>query len=207
MPIVKVYNMQGSQTDEIDLKESVFGIKANEALVHQAVKIYLASKRLGTHKTKKRDEVRGGGKKPWRQKGTGRARAGSIRSPLWVGGGTIFGPHPRSYTFTMPRKARRIAIKSALSSKIESSEIIVIDEIKLAEIKTKQIVEFLKNFDSPKKALIITAVKNENILKSSLNITGVKSIISVGINVFDLLYHDKIFVERAAISKIQEVCI
>ena len=205
MPTVNVYNMAGSQTGEIELSELVFGVEFNEAVVHQVVKMQLASLRLGTHKTKKRDEVRGGGKKPWRQKGTGRARAGSIRSPLWVGGGVVFGPQPRGYSITGPRKVRRLALKSALSAKLEAGELIVIDSIKLAEIKTKRVVEFLNAFDAPKKALIVTADYDEVVARSGNNIAGVKTVPFDGINVFDLLHHDKILVDQAALAKITEV--
>lgn len=205
MPKVNVYNMAGSQTGEIELNELVFGVEFNEAVVHQVVKMQLASMRLGTHKTKKRDEVRGGGKKPWRQKGTGRARAGSIRSPLWVGGGTVFGPQPRGYKISVPRKVRRLALKSALSAKLEVGELIVIDNIKLDEIKTKKVVEFLSAFDAPKKVLIITSDYDENVARSSNNIAGVKAVAFDSINVFDLLHHDKILADQTALTKIAEV--
>ena len=205
MPKVDVYNMTGSKTGEIELNEAVFGVAFNEAVVHQVVKMHLASLRLGTHKTKKRDEVRGGGKKPWRQKGTGRARAGSIRSPLWVGGGTVFGPQPRSYTFRVPRKVRRLAIKSALSAKLQAGELVIIDSIQMDEIKTKNVVKFLGAFEAPKKALIVTENYSETVARSSSNIPGVKAVAFDGINVYDLLHYDKILVDQAAAAKIAEV--
>lgn len=206
MPKLAVYNMTGAQTGEIELNDNVFGVEVNEALLHQAVVMQLANQRLGTHATKTRAMVRGGGKKPWRQKGTGRARAGSIRSPLWVGGGTTFGPQPRSYAFTMPRKARRLAIRCALSAKVQAGELIVMEDISLNQPKTKDVVKLLDNMKvGEDKALIIIDDVNENVEKSSRNIPGVKSITSQGLNVYDILYHDKVLVTKDAISKIEEV--
>lgn len=206
MPKLAVYNMTGAQTGEIELNDNVFGVEVNEALLHQAVVMQLANQRLGTHATKTRAMVRGGGKKPWRQKGTGRARAGSIRSPLWVGGGTTFGPQPRSYAFTMPRKARRLAIRCALSAKVQAGELIVMEDISLNQPKTKDVVKLLDNMKvGDDKALIIIDDVNENVEKSSRNIPGVKSITSQGLNVYDILYHDKVLVTKDAISKIEEV--
>jgi large subunit ribosomal protein L4 len=164
MPKVAVYNIAGQQTGEIELNENVFGVEVNEAVLHQAVVMQLASQRLGTAATKTRGMVRGGGRKPWKQKGTGRARAGSTRSPIWVGGGTTFGPQPRSYAFRMPRKQRRLA-----------------------------------------KALIVTGEALENVEKSSRNIRGVKAIASTGINVYDILYHDKVLITKDAVNRIEEV--
>lgn len=206
MPKVAVYDMTGAQTGEIELNESVFGVEVNEALLHQAVVMQLASRRLGTAATKTRGLVRGGGKKPWRQKGTGRARAGSIRSPLWVGGGTVFGPQPRSYKLSMPRKARRLAIKSALSAKINAGELLVMEDISFDAPKTKAVVKMLGDLKvADDKTLIITAEMAENVEKSSRNIPGVKSISSQGLNVYDLLYHDKVLITKEAVSKIEEV--
>lgn len=206
MPKVAVYDMTGAQTGEVELNDSVFGVEINEALVHQAVVMQLASQRQGTHATKTRTMVRGGGRKPWKQKGTGRARAGSIRSPLWVGGGVAFGPHPRSYKFSMPRKARRLAIKCALSAKVNDGELLVVEDINFAEPKTKDVVKLLGNFEaSDNKALIITVDQNDNVVKSSRNIPGVKAINSMGLNVYDLLHHDKVLVTKDAIAKIEEV--
>ncbi|HWR09836.1 50S ribosomal protein L4 [Sporomusa sp.] len=206
MPKVAVYDMTGAKTGEIELNDSVFGVEINEAVVHQAVVMQLASQRHGTHATKTRAMVRGGGRKPWKQKGTGRARAGSIRSPLWVGGGVAFGPHPRSYKFSMPRKVRRLAIKSALTAKVNDGGLLVVEDINFAVPKTKDVVKFLGNFEaSDNKALIITVDQNDNVVKSSRNIPGVKAINTMGLNVFDLLHHDKVLVTKDAIAKIEEV--
>lgn len=182
MPKVAVYTIAGKQTgEELELNESVFGVEVNEALVHQAVVMQLASQRLGTHATKTRGLVRGGGRKPWKQKGTGRARSGSTRSPIWVGGGTVFGPSPRSYAFRMPRKQRRLAIKCALSSKVQSGELVIVDSIAFEQAKTKNVVQMMNDFSVDKKALIITAESIENVEKSSRNIPGVKLLVLVGL--------------------------
>lgn len=206
MAKVAVYNIAGQQTGEIELNDAVFGVEVNETVVHQALVMQLASNRQGTAATKTRSMVRGGGKKPWKQKGTGRARAGSIRSPLWVGGGTVFGPQPRSYAFRMPRKARRLAIKSALTSKLQNGELVVLDAIAFEQPKTKQVVELLNNFGlAERKALFITGELNENVEKSSRNIPGVKALTANGLNVFDLLHHDKLLITRDAVARIEEV--
>lgn len=206
MPKVAVYTITGTKAGEIELNDNVFGVEVNEAVLHQAVVMQLANQRLGTAATKTRGLVRGGGRKPWRQKGTGRARAGSIRSPLWVGGGTVFGPQPRSYSFSMPRKARRLAIKSALTAKVNEGELIVVDDINFDAPKTKSVVKMLGDFNAnDESALIITGDASENVEKSSRNIPGVKAIASNGLNVYDLLYHDKIFVTKDAVSRIEEV--
>ncbi|MBP2645230.1 MAG: rplD [Firmicutes bacterium] len=206
MPKVAVYDITGKTTGEIELNESVFGADVNEAVLHQAVVMQLASQRLGTAATKTRAMVRGGGRKPWKQKGTGRARAGTIRSPLWVGGGTVFGPHPRSYAFSMPRKARRLALKSALSAKVMAGELLVMEDINFSEPKTKSVVSMLDSLKvSGEKALIITAEYIDNVDKSSRNIPGVKNITSQGLNVYDLLYHGKVLITKDAVSKIEEV--
>ena len=206
MPKVAVYDITGKQTGELELNENVFGVEVNEAVVHQAVVMQLASQRLGTAATKTRGLVRGGGKKPWKQKGTGRARAGSIRSPLWVGGGTVFGPQPRSYAFRMPRKQRRLAIKSALSAKVSSGELVVVDSISFDAPKTKNVVKMLKDFNAAdNKALIITGEVLENVEKSSRNLPKVKSLSNGCLNVFDLLHHNKVFLAKDAVAKIEEV--
>lgn len=206
MAKVAVYNIAGQQTGEIDLNDAVFGVEVNETVVHQALVMQLASQRQGNAATKTRSMVRGGGRKPWKQKGTGRARAGTIRSPLWVGGGTVFGPHPRSYSFRMPRKARRLAIKSALTAKVQSGELVVLEGIQFEQPKTKQVVELLKNFGlEERKALLITGEANENVEKSSRNIPGVKALAANGLNVFDLLHHDKLLITRDAVARIEEV--
>ncbi|BBB91360.1 MAG TPA: 50S ribosomal protein L4 [Methylomusa anaerophila] len=206
MPKVAVYDITGVQTGEMELNDNVFGVEINEAVVHQAVVMQLASQRLGTHATKTRGVVRGGGRKPWRQKGTGRARSGSTRSPVWVGGGTVFGPQPRSYKFSMPRKVRRLAIKSALTAKVNAGQLLVVEDINFAEPKTKNVVKMLDGFQAQDdKALIITAEANENVEKSSRNIPGVKTINSLGLNVYDLLHHNKVLVTKDAVAKIEEV--
>ena len=205
MPKVALYNIAGETTGEVELNENIFGVEVNEALVHQAVVMQLANQRLGTHATKTRGLVRGGGRKPWRQKGTGRARCGSSRSPIWVGGGTVFGPQPRSYAFSMPKKQRRLAIKCALSSKVNDQEIFVVDSINFDQPKTKNVVKMLSDFNAEGKALIITADAIENVERSASNIQGVKVITSMGLNVYDLLHYTKIFGAQDAISRIEEV--
>lgn len=205
MPTVAVYDIANNKVGDLELNENVFGVEVNEAVVHQAVVMQLASRRLGTHATKTRGLVRGGGRKPWKQKGTGRARSGSTRSPIWVGGGTVFGPTPRSYAFSMPRKQRRLAIKCALSSKVQSGELVVLDSLSIEQPRTKTVVQMMKDFNVDKKAVIITADIDENVEKSSRNIPGVKAIHSLGLNVFDLLNNNKLFITKDAISRIEEV--
>lgn len=205
MPKVAVYTVAGEKTGEMELNESVFGVEVNEAVVHQAVIMQLASQRLGTHSTKTRGLVRGGGRKPWKQKGTGRARSGSTRSPIWVGGGVVFGPSPRSYAFRMPRKQRRLAIKCALSDKVASGEFVVLESLDFEVAKTKSVVKMLSDFGVEKKALIITVDENENVERSSRNIPGVKAISSCGLNVYDILNHNKLFITKDAITRIEEV--
>ncbi len=200
-----VYDMANKQVGDIELNDDIFSVEVNAGLLHQAVVMQLASQRLGTHATKTRSFVRGGGRKPWRQKGTGRARAGSTRSPLWVGGGTVFGPHPRSYAFSMPRKQRRLALKCALSDKVKSGNLIVLDTLAFEAPKTKEAVKVLAAFETPKKALFITADEVENVEKSARNIPGVKAIGAMGLNVFDILHHDKVFVTKDAVARIEEV--
>lgn len=205
MPKVAVYNSANQQVGDIELNDSVFGVEMNAGLVHQAVVMQLASRRLGTHATKTRGLVRGGGRKPWRQKGTGRARSGSTRSPLWVGGGTVFGPQPRSYAFRMPKKQRRLAIKCALSDKVASGDFIVLDDLQFDVPKTKSVVKMLGDFGVDAKSLIVTLDENENVELSSRNIPGVKAINTMGLNVYDILNHTKLFITKAAIEKIEEV--
>ena len=166
MPSAKVYDMSHNEVGEIQLSDAIFNVEMNAGLVHQAVVMQLASQRLGTHSTKTRGMVRGGGKKPWKQKGTGRARAGSRRSPLWRGGGTIFGPHPREYGFSMPRKQRRLALKCVLSDKVKSGDLIVLDSLDFDAPKTKQVVKLLKDFSIEQKSLFITAEQKENVERS-----------------------------------------
>lgn len=206
MPKVALYDITGKQTGELELKEDVFGVEVNEAVLHQAVVMQLASQRLGTAATKTRGMVRGGGRKPWKQKGTGRARAGSTRSPIWVGGGTTFGPQPRSYAFRMPRKQRRLAIKCALSAKVQAGELVVVDSINFEAPKTKSVVNMLNGFNAAdEKTLIITNEVIDNVEKSSRNIPGVKAIASTGLNVYDLLYHGKVLIAKDAVARIEEV--
>ena len=205
MPKVAVYNIDRQQVGDIELNDNVFGVEVNGGLLHQAIVMQLASQRLGTHATKTRAFVRGGGRKPWKQKGTGRARSGSRRSPLWVGGGTVFGPHPRSYAFSMPRKQRRLAIKCALSDKVQEDSLFVLDALDFEAPKTKQVVKLLQTFEIDNKALIITAEEAENVERSSRNIPGVKAINTTGLNVYDILNHDKLFVTKDAVARIEEV--
>ena len=205
MPTVAIYDIANKKVGDLELNESIFGVEINEALLHQAVVMQLASQRLGTHATKTRGMVRGGGRKPWKQKGTGRARSGSTRSPIWVGGGTVFGPAPRSYAFRMPRKQRRLAIMCALSDKVQSGDFVVLDSIDFAAPKTKEMVKMLNDFSVDSKALIITAGEAENVEKSSRNIPGVKAINTNGLNVYDILNHNKLFITKDAITRIEEV--
>ena len=205
MPTVAIYDIANKKVGDLELNESIFGVEVNEALLHQAVVMQLASQRLGTHATKTRGMVRGGGRKPWKQKGTGRARSGSTRSPIWVGGGTVFGPQPRSYAFSMPRKQRRLAIKCALSDKVQSGDFVVLENLDFAAPKTKDVVKMLKDFSVDSKALFITADEAENVEKSSRNIPGVKAINTCGLNVYDILNHDKLFITKDAITRIEEV--
>ena len=205
MPKVSTYNITGAQTGEIELNDSVFGVEVNEAVMRQAVLRQLANQRLGTHSTKTRGVVRGGGRKPWKQKGTGRARVGSSRSPLWVGGGTIWGPHPRSYAQKMPRKARRLAVKSALSDKVNTNELFVLDEINLAAPKTKEVVALINNFKFAGEKVLFITDNDEVVERCARNIKGVKAISTAGVNIFDLLHYTKLFVTKSAVAKIEEV--
>ena len=205
MPKVSTYNITGAQTGEMELNDSVFGVEVNEAVMRQAVLRQLANERLVTHATKTRGLVRGGGRKPWKQKGTGRARVGSTRSPLWVGGGTVFGPQPRSYEQKMPRKARRLAVKSALSDKVNTNELFVLDEIVLAAPKTKEVVKVVDNFKfSGEKVLFITD-GDEVMARCARNLQGVKSVSTENMNIFDLLHYTKLFITKSAVAKIEEV--
>ena len=203
MPKVKLYNIAGQETGEIELNDSVFGVDYKEAVIHQAVVRQMANERLGTHATKTRGLVRGGGKKPWKQKGTGRARVGSIRSPLWVGGGTVFGPTPRSHAKDMPRKARQLAVKSALSEKLRANELIVIDAIDFEAPKTKNVVKMLADLHSEGKALIVDGARNT--VLSARNIPGVKAYAPSGLNIYDIVNTDKLFLTQEAVKKIEEV--
>ena len=205
MPKVSTYNITGAQTGEIELNDSVFGVEVNEAVMRQAVLRQLANERQGTHATKTRGLVRGGGRKPWKHKGTGRARVGSTRSPLWVGGGTVWGPHPRSYEQKMPRKARRLAVKSALSDKVNTNELFVLDEINLAAAKTKEVAQIINNFKFTGEKVLFVTDNDEVVTRCARNIEGVKSVSTTGINIFDLLHYTKLFVTKSAVAKIEEV--
>lgn len=207
MPKVAVYDKTGKQTgEEIELMDYVFGVEFNEAVVHQAVVMQQANERQGTHATKTRGMVRGGGRKPWKQKGTGRARAGSVRSPLWVGGGTVFGPAPRSHAKDMPRKARRLAIRCALSAKVAEGALVVVDNLTFDAPKTKDAVALLNGFEAvDKKALIITDGENENVEKSSRNIEKAKALSNDCLNVYDILNAEKVLLAKDAVARIEEV--
>lgn len=205
MPKVAVYNMGGAQVGEIELSDSVFGIEPNKHVLHDAVVMQLASLRQGTHKVKNRSEVSGGGRKPWKQKGTGRARQGSIRSPQWVGGGTVFGPTPRSYAYKLPKKVRRLAIKSALSSKVMAEQIIVLDSLALDVPKTKGFMAVLNNLKVDRRALVVLPEYNDNVALSARNIPSVKLVAADGVNVYDVLRHDKLIITKDAVQKVEEV--
>ncbi len=205
MPKVALYNVTGAQVGEVELSDAVFGIKPHVHVLHEAVLLQQASQRLGTHKTKGRSEVRGGGRKPWKQKGTGRARQGSIRAPQWKGGGTVFGPTPRSYAYKLPKKVRRLAIKSALSSKVIDNELIVLDQLQLNAPKTKEFVAILNNLKVERKALVVAANFDDNVALSARNIPGVKFVAADGINVLDVMLYDKLIITRDAVQKVEEV--
>lgn len=205
MPKVALYNQNGSTAGDIELNDSVFGIEPNESVVFDAILMQRASLRQGTHKVKNRSEVRGGGRKPWRQKGTGRARQGSIRSPQWRGGGIVFGPTPRSYAYKLPKKVRRLAIKSALSSKVNDNNLIVLEDLNLDAVKTKEMAAILKGLSIEKKALIVTADANETVELSARNLPGVTVVEANGINVLDVVGHDKLVMTKAAVEKVEEV--
>ena len=204
MAKVSVYNMEGKEVGNMDLNDAVFGVEVNEHLVHMAVVNQLANKRQGTQSAKTRSEVSGGGKKPWRQKGTGHARQGSTRAPQWTGGGTVFAPKPRDYSFKMNKKEKRIALFSALSSKVAENKIIVVDEFKLDEIKTKKFVEVMNNLKA-NKALVVVEEDNKNVVLSGRNVPTVKVEANNEINTYDVVKYDTLVVTKAAVEKIQEV--
>jgi large subunit ribosomal protein L4 len=205
MPKVALLNQNGSQVGDIELNEAVFGIEPNQHVLFEAIVMQRASLRQGTHKTKVRSEVAGGGRKPWRQKGTGRARQGSIRSPQWRGGGTVFGPTPRSYSYKLPKKVRRLAIKSALSTKVLEENILVLETLTFDAPKTKEFKSVLGGLSVEKKALIVTADLDENVALSARNIPGVTVVTADGINVLDVVNHDKLIMTKAAVEKVEEV--
>ena len=205
MPKIDVYNIEGKKVSDIELKEEIFGIVPNEDVVHSVLKNYLANQRQGTQNTKTRSEVSGGGKKPWRQKGTGRARQGSIRAPQWIKGGIALGPKPRSYKYSVNKKERRLAIKSILSSKVAESQLVVVDKFDFKEIKTKQMAVALKNLKVAEKALILLPEKDMNVQKSARNIEGVKTSLVNTINVYDLLKYNKLVITLDTVKKLEEV--
>ena len=205
MPKVNVYNMLGEQVGEIELSDEVFGIEVNQHAVYEVVKNQLANRRQGTQSVKTRAEVRGGGKKPWRQKGTGRARIGSSRAPHWTGGGVTFAPKPRDYSYKVPKKIKRLAMKSALTSKVENNEIIVIDELNFDAPKTKDMVNLLTKLNADTKALIVTADKNENVIKSANNISTVQTTVVNNLNVYDILKYNSFIITKDAVRKVEEV--
>ncbi|MBE6572469.1 MAG: 50S ribosomal protein L4 [Ruminococcaceae bacterium] len=205
MPNVAIYDMAGKEKGSIELSAEVFGAEVNEAVLHSVVRAYLLNQRQGTQSTLTRAEVSGGGIKPWKQKGTGRARQGSTRSPQWTHGGIAFGPKPRSWRVSINKKVKRIAIQSALSSKVNAGELVVVDKIATAEYKTKNIVNMLAALGADKKALIVLPTVDEKVIKSASNIPGVKTAIPGTINVYDILKYEKLIVDEAAIKVIEEV--
>lgn len=205
MPKVTVYDMSGNNVGEIELSEAVFGIEPNPSAVHQVIVNYLANQRQGTQSTLTRSEVRGGGRKPWRQKGTGHARQGSIRAPQWRKGGIALGPKPRDYSYTLNKKVRRLALKSVFSDKVQSADLIVVDNITVDGFKTKTMVNMLKALGADKKALIVMPEKNEQVIKSAANIPGVKTALVNTINVYDIVNAEKFIVAKEAVQKLEEV--
>ncbi|NLM37519.1 MAG: 50S ribosomal protein L4 [Firmicutes bacterium] len=205
MPILPVYNMDGKKVGEMNLADTVFATEINEHLLHQAVRMQLASRRLGTAKAKTRGEIRGGGAKPWRQKGTGRARHGSRRSPLWVGGGVIFPPQPRAYGFKMPKKAWRQALRSALTAKVKDDKLFILEDLKFETPKTKAALAVLNNLNvANAKTLVVLAEKDEIVNKSVRNLPGVSALKTDGLNVYDILLHDHLLLTKEAVSRIEE---
>ena len=205
MANVAVYNMEGKEVGNIDLKDEVFGVAINENLVHMAVVQYLAAQRQGTQKAKTRSEVSGGGRKPWRQKGTGHARQGSTRSPQWTGGGVVFAPTPRDYSFKMNQKEKRAALQSALTDKVQGGKLIVLDELKLDEAKTKNFNKIIQNLGCTRKALVVTAELDEKITRSARNLPEVKTALTNTINVYDIVNAATLVLTKDAVAKIEEV--
>ncbi len=205
MPKVDILNVSGQRVGELELNDSIFGVEVNQHVLYEAVKNYLANQRQGTQSAKTRAEVRGGGKKPFRQKGTGRARQGSVRAPNHVGGGIVFAPKPRDYSYKLPKKVKRLAMKSALSSKVENGEIIILDELTIDAPKTKDMMNILKNINAASKALIVSSEKNDNLYRSARNIKGVNTAQVNTLNVYDILKYDSLIVTKEAVQKIEEV--
>lgn len=207
MTKINVINVEGKQVEEIELNDDIFNIEVNEHAVYLVVKNILANRRQGTQSAKTRAEVRGGGRKPWRQKGTGRARHGSIRSPIWSGGGVTFAPKPRDYSYTTPKKVRRLAMKSVLTSKVQEEELIVVDEIKMDSPKTKALAGYLNDMGAEKKALLVATGDDKNLVLSARNIAGVKTVTPELLNVYDILKYDSLILTKDALNKVQEVYI
>ena len=205
MPKTTLYNIEGKEIGEIELKDEIFAVEISDAALHMAVKNYLANQRQGTQSTKTRTEVSGGGAKPWKQKGTGRARQGSIRAPQWKGGGVALGPKPRDYSYTLNKKTKALALKSALSSKVAENNIIVVDKLAMDEIKTKSFIKILENLKIDTKAFVVTAAKEDNLVASANNVPGVKTAVVNTINTYDVLDHTKLVIEASAIAKLEEV--
>lgn len=205
MPKVALYDITGNQVGDIELNDGIFGVEVNTHVMYEAVKNYLANQRQGTQSAKTRAEVRGGGRKPWRQKGTGRARQGSTRSPQWKGGGVVFAPKPRDYSYAIPKKVKRLALKSALSSKVRDQEIIVVDKLVLEQPKTKEMIKVLKNLNSGKKTLVVIPERDEAVVRAAANIPGVKTAYVNTINVYDILNCDSFLITREAVNKVEEV--
>lgn len=210
MPTVKVHNLENKEVGELTLSDDVFGVELNEALIHEAVRNFLANHRSGTVSTKTRGEVSGSGRKPWRQKGTGRARVGSIRSPLWRKGGTVHGPKPRDWSYELPKKMKRGALRSALSERLREGNLLVIDSFSVQNPKTKEFTKVLGNLGllstdkKPIKTLIVDSLENKNLILSSRNLPRVKVVDSTGLNIYDLLYHEKLLISKEAVEKISE---
>ena len=205
MANVSVYNMEGKEVGSIDLNDAIFGVEVNEHLVHMAVVQQLANKRQGTQKAKTRSEVSGGGRKPWRQKGTGHARQGSTRSPQWTGGGVVFAPVPRDYSFKMNQKEKRAALKSALTDKVQTGKLIVLDELKMDEFKTKKFAEVMNNLKATRKALVVVAENDAKVVKSAKNLAEVKTALTNTINVYDIVNAQTLVLTKDAVAKIEEV--
>ena len=207
MPSAPILDINGQEVGSMELNDAVFGVEVNAGLMHQAVVRYLANQRQGTHQAKTRAAVSGGGKKPWRQKGTGRARAGSSRSPIWKGGGVVFGPVPRDHGLKMPVKMRRAAVKSALSSKFSGGQITILDSVSFAEPKTKEMLKVLENLKIDRRALILLADQDDNVCKSARNIPGIATMLASDVNTYEILLHDRVVILKDAVAKIEEVLV
>ena len=205
MASVSVYNMEGAQVGTIELSDSIFAVPVNEHLVHQAVVAQLANKRQGTQKAKTRGEVRGGGRKPWRQKGTGHARQGSIRAPQWTGGGVVFAPTPRDYSFKMNKKEKQAALRSALTDRVQQNKVIVLDQLTMSEYKTKEFIKVMENLKAAGKTLVVMADKDEHVIKSAGNVPAVKTTLTSQINVYDLMNAQTVILTKDAVAKLEEV--